>query len=253
MKTLFTKIVLATMLFGFCGTASAQKWLQKLEKATEKVSTVTDNLATAADSAIVASDADVFCWDSIPQYHAEKILLTDEEGNVIKNEDGTDCYRVFLVDQYGNKRSTSAVEAQQKQLRGQIGQITKKVGKGAAVGAFAKIASGKSSKSDIAKGAVTGALTGALASLGNMENVKNISSSLKEQKALVEAYSQNFTEEGEPVDASVDPESIEDLGLKDTTTLSQTAASVQAELESEEFNNASNDLLDNLDSIIGAA
>ena len=67
------------------------------------------------------------------------------------------------------------------------------------------------------------------------------------------AYEKNFTEEGDLKDATVDPSKIEDLGLKEDNCLSMTAEDVKKELASASFNDASNSVLDDLDSITDAA
>ena len=142
-KTIFVKALFVIALFSVCGSASAQGFLKKLGKAAKKmaentteVATTTDNSTPSLASALTtnADGSQTFSWDSIPQYHAEKVYLTDEQGNKINNTDGTPSYRVFLVDQFGNKRSKSAVEAQHKRIKTQIGQIWAKVGTGAVAG-----------------------------------------------------------------------------------------------------------------------
>ena len=102
-------------------------------------------------------------------------------------------------------------------------------------------------------GAAGGALTGAFASLGNISNIKKERKSLKQQEKLLAAYAQNFTDEGTPIDASVDPDKIGDLELKSDNTLTMTAAEVKDELASSDFSNADNSIFDDLDSVLGAA
>ena len=43
-------------------------------------------------------------WDKIPVYSAKKVVVTNSDGTPMLNEDGTPVTRVFLVDQFGNKR-----------------------------------------------------------------------------------------------------------------------------------------------------
>lgn len=260
-KTIFVKALFVIALFSVCGSASAQGFLKKLGKAAKKmaentteVATTTDNSTPSLASALTtnADGSQTFSWDSIPQYHAEKVYLTDEQGNKINNTDGTPSYRVFLVDQFGNKRSKSAVEAQHKRIKAQIGQIWAKVGTGAAAGALGGILGGGGLKGAVT-GAAGGALTGVFASLGNISNIKKERKSLKQQEKLLEAYAKNFTDEGTPIDASVDPDKIGDLELKSDNTLTMTAAEVKEELASSDFSNADNSIFDDLDSVLGAA
>ena len=91
-KTIFVKALFVIALFSVCGSASAQGFLKKLGKAAKKmaentteVDTTTDNSTPSLASALTtnADGSQTFSWDSIPQYHAEKVYLTDEQGNKI--------------------------------------------------------------------------------------------------------------------------------------------------------------------------
>ena len=186
-------------------------------------------------------------WNDIPVYTAQKVLVTDEAGNPVLNEDGTQQYRVFLVDQFGNKRSKEAVKAQQAKLNKAIGNILLSTGVGAGVGAVAGRTIGKELGSKTAGtilGALAGAVIGITSSKSDIEMAKKQRESLKQQKALLEAYAKTFSDEGKPVDAKVDLSQVEGLDLKEDNTLTMAAADIKKELESSDFSTTDDSAFD---------
>ena len=186
-------------------------------------------------------------WNDIPVYTAQKVLVTDEAGNPVLNEDGTQLYRVFLVDQFGNKRSKEAVKAQQAKLNKAIGNILLSTGVGAGVGAAAGRTIGKELGSKTAGtilGALAGAVVGITSSKSDIEMAKKQRESLKQQKALLEAYAKTFSDEGKPVDAKVDLSQVEGLDLKEDNTLTMAAADIKKELESSDFSTTDDSAFD---------
>lgn len=186
-------------------------------------------------------------WNDIPVYTAQKVLVTDEAGNPVLNEDGTQQYRVFLVDQFGNKRSKEAVKAQQAKLNKAIGNILLSTGVGAGVGAAAGRTIGKELGSKTAGtilGALAGAVVGITSSKSDIEMAKKQRESLKQQKALLEAYAKTFSDEGKPVDAKVDLSQVEGLDLKEDNTLTMAAADIKKELESSDFSTTDDSAFD---------
>lgn len=192
-----------------------------------KIASGTSALTATGDS-LVPDSMKKIKWDSIPVYTAKKVMVTDESGKPVLNADGTEQYHVFLFDQFGNKRSKEAVAAQQKKLNKAVGMIVAKVGGGALLG-------GLLGKGDI-KAIVTGAGTGVLLSIEDIEMAMAQKKSLKQQKKLLESYSTNFTDEGKPVDAKVDLSKLTDLDLNDENTMTMTAADIKKEIESKDFN-----------------
>lgn len=191
--------------------------------------------------------AKVIKWNDIPVYTAQKVLVTDEAGNPVLNEDGTQQYRVFLVDQFGNKRSKEAVKAQQAKLNKAIGNILLSTGVGAGVGAAAGRTIGKELGSKTAGtilGALAGAVVGITSSKSDIEMAKKQRESLKQQKALLEAYAKTFSDEGKPVDAKVDLSQVEGLDLKEDNTLTMAAADIKKELESSDFSTTDDSAFD---------
>lgn len=209
---LFSAIVCAC----FIGTnnANAQGFLNKVKKATDKVAQTTAAVTGSDDSGSSSS----INWSEIPIYTAQEYVVVDENNNPVLNEDGTQVIRVFLVDQNGNKRSAETVKAQQNALYSAAGKIIAKVGIGA----------GKGALSGGGKGAIAGAASGAIASAGDIKTIKDQKKSLDNQKKLLKAYQQNFTEEGVPVDATADLSKVKDLNINKENSNTMTEAEFQA-------------------------
>lgn len=241
--TIVKVVTVASMLFVSNQSANAQ-FFKKLGKAIEKTAKTVESTANAldevskaadatpstasslTDSGTAASDSVSIAWDKIPVFSAKRVNMTDENGNPVLLEDGTQDYRVLLVDQFGNKRSAQSVKAQIDIINQRVLAILAKVGLGAGIGALQNGLSG----------AAVGAGMGALASIDDISMAKKQKKSLKQQKILLAEYQKNFTEEGKPINAKVDPTKLEGLDLKEDNALSMTAADIKKELESEDFN-----------------
>lgn len=111
-------------------------------------------------------------WSNVPVYSAQKVVETDADGKEVLNEDGTPAYRVFLIDQNGNKRSKEAVDAQIKQVNNAVLRITAKVGAPLLLGIL-------TGKKDVA---IIGSLTGGLLSIGDIVSAYKLKMSLGKQK-----------------------------------------------------------------------
>lgn len=184
-----------------------------------------------------------FDWKTVPVFTTQVVLLTDDDGSPILNEDGTQQRRIFLVDQFGNRRSKESVSAQHKAITKAIARISGKVGLGAALGGLygygvGKL-QGKSDKEateDAAVIAVAGALAGYSFTEEDREIAKAQRSSLKEQEKMIKTYQKTFTDEGIPVDASVDLSNVNGIDFTKGEPVSLAANDVKKELESEAFN-----------------
>ena len=242
--TIVKVVTVASLLFVSNQSANAQ-FFKKLGKAIEKTAKTVESTANALDEVsktadatpstassltdggtAAASDSVSIAWDKIPVFSAKRVNMTDENGNPVLLEDGTQDYRVLLVDQFGNKRSAQSVKAQIDIINQRVLAILAKVGLGAGIGALQNGLSG----------AAVGAGMGALASTDDISMAKKQKKSLKQQKILLAEYQKNFTEEGKPINAKVDPTKLEGLDLKEDNALSMTAADIKKELESEDFN-----------------
>ena len=242
--TIVKVVTVAGMLFVSNQSANAQffkklgKAIEKTAKTVESTANALDEVSKAADATpstassltdggtAAASDSVSIAWDKIPVFSAKRVNMTDENGNPVLLEDGTQDYRVLLVDQFGNKRSAQSVKAQIDIINQRVLAILAKVGLGAGIGALQNGLSG----------AAVGAGMGALASIDDISMAKKQKKSLKQQKILLAEYQKNFTEEGKPINAKVDPTKLEGLDLKEDNALSMTAADIKKELESEDFN-----------------
>ena len=243
--TTIVKVVTVTSILLVNNLSVNAQFFKKLGKAIEKTAKTVESTANALDEVsksadatpstassltdggtAAASDSVSIAWDKIPVFSAKRVNMTDENGNPVLLEDGTQDYRVLLVDQFGNKRSAQSGKAQIDIINQRVLAILAKVGLGAGIGALQNGLSG----------AAVGAGMGALASIDDISMAKKQKKSLKQQKILLAEYQKNFTEEGKPINAKVDPTKLEGLDLKEDNALSMTAADIKKELESEDFN-----------------
>lgn len=229
MKTFILKSLLALIVLGFSATPASAQLGKLLGKSKAKTETAVAD-TSAVDSATAAID-----WDNIPIYHAQLVYLTDDDGNPLLNEDGTQQTRVMLIDQFGNYRSQAAVDAQRKKLKKYIGNIIAKVGGGAAVGAATGLLTGKG-LGGAAVGAAAGAVAGLGLSAGDIKKARELNKSLKAQDKMMEAYAKNFTNEGEKVDAAANIESIDGLTIDKEAAVSKTAGEIKSIVDDENFN-----------------
>ena len=193
-RFIFKSVAICGLMLIGVNQMCAQGFLKKLSKAADKVSSTVSAVTGAADSSNVAADTaavKALKWDNIPVYHAEKRVLTFEDGTPKKNDDGSPMVRVFLVDQFNNVRSAEAVKEQQKKLNKAINNILLKVGGGAAVG----VAGGLLASKGKAKGALIGGAVGAAAGLAlsakDIKAAKAQKKSLKQQEELIAKYQEN--------------------------------------------------------------
>ena len=234
--TFFCKALMLMALLCVGSQASAQGFLNKLKKATDKVtetvSSVTGSSDTAADTATVKVQ-----WDKLPVYKAELVYILDSiSGDTLRNEDGTALFRVVLRDQFGNQQTPETVKAQQKIVNDAVAAILIKVGGGALIGGLAKGG----------KGAAIGAGVGAVASAGDIAQATKWKKVLNQQKKLLKAYNENFTDEGKPKDASMDPSKIEDLSLDKSSATTASEDKVMKDFQNAKDTETKGGTLDDL-------
>lgn len=241
-NTLF-KLMLFVSFFTLAHQVEAQSWLKKLNKSIDKGLRAVDKGLNDVEKGLDSADKALnnpapatkdstqtqksIKWDSIPVYTMAKVNEVDADGKPLLNEDGTQKFRVFLKDQFGNIRSAEAVKAQQKKLWTAIGNITAKVG----IGALA----GGALEGDV-EGAAKGAAVGAVASLQDIEMAIRQKKSLNQQKILLKEYQNKFNEEGFPKDAKVDLSKYKDFGLTEENTLTKSSEEIKTMCNSGEFN-----------------
>lgn len=227
MKSKVTKIVFAVIMAMCVSNVSAQGFLDKISKGLDKVDDAmkkVDDVTGQLTSATAVDSTKKIQWDKIPEYHAEKIVIKDKDGNVVKNTDGTEDYRVMLIDQFGNIRSQEVADAQVKKLTSKILLIVGKVGGGALLGGL--MGGGK--------GAAAGAVGGLLLSIDDIKMATKLNKSLKKQRKLIDEYKKSYTDEGKPVSASVDMKKIAGMEILDNN-LSKDSEEILAIINSAEF------------------
>ena len=172
------------LLFMLCAPAkvSAQGFLKKM-------------LNTSTSEVNASKSILKINYESIPTYTIKEVRYGT------KNADGTENVSYFLVDQNGNIRTAEAVNAQHKQLGMAVRAILAKVGLGAAIGGV----------TEGLDGAAVGAVSGAVASIGDISQARKLKKSLAAQKKLIADYEKNFTKEGKPVSAQVDVSKIKGI------------------------------------------
>jgi len=230
---LFKSLAICAMMLIGANHVSAQSFLNKSKKALSSESTKDKTDPVENDTVVKALK-----WDKIPVYTAKKIVLTKSDGTPMLNEDGTPVTRVLLVDQFGNKRSYEAVQAQYEAIEKAVNRIVLKVGSGAAVGALSGLALSKGKGKGAAVGAAAGAAAGLALSAKDIKEAKAQKKSIKQQKQLLEAYQKCFTAEGTPIDASVDLSNVDGFDFTAGESVSETAEALKAELASEAFNSS---------------
>lgn len=234
-KSFLSKALLVVLLgAGMCAAnASAQGFLKKAKAA---VSGVTSSASSDATTTAADTTANKLNKDDIPVYHCEMFYIKDEAGNDVLNEDGTKAYRVYLVNQKGQRVTAEAAAAQSKEINKAILTIAGKVGLSAGIGAL----------SGGGKGALVGVATGLGMSVSDIMLIVKLKKDINKQKKVLEAYQKSFDEEGKPLDASVDPTKIKDLSIDSKNAVSETAAKLKDELLTEAPTNES------IDALIGA-
>jgi len=242
MKSLILKgIVLMTILSFSTEGVMAQGFLKKLKKGVESVTSTN----TSEDQSKQPSDS-VDVKDLLanpPAYSIKKVVLTDENGEKITNEDGTIKYHYLVIDDNTGKVCTA--EHSKKIVNAKLkayGTILAKVGSSAAIGALGGLMQ-KDKKAAIA-GAATGAAAGLLASADDIKQIKKLNKSLKAYKKQLEAYQKTFTEEGTPIDASINLADVDGIDFTEAEELTKSAADVKAELAE---SSAASESLDDVD------
>ena len=236
MKTVIFKLLLCVAVLGISQSVSAQFSLKGLAKAVtdapEQKTKSTEAADTIKDKINVAD---------IPAYTCQKVYETDEQGNRLKNEDGTDKYIVQLIDKNGNPVSAAAAEAQVKKINSAILTIAAKVGVGAAMGAL----SGKKN------GALYGLAAGIGLSVPDIINVVKLKKDSNKQKKALELYRQSFDEEGKLLTASVDSKTLKELNISDDNAVSKSTAQIEKEISSDSYKEIPSN--ESLDALLGAA
>lgn len=250
MKSLILRgmLLVAALSFNAEGVV-AQGFLKKLKKGVESV-TSTNTSETQSGQEQPTDSVDVKeLLANPPAYSIKKVVLTDENGEKITNEDGTVKYHYLVIDDNTGKVCTA--EHSKKIVNARLksfGTILAKVGGSAAVGALGGLL--KKDKKAALKGAAIGAAAGLLASTDDIKKIKALNKSLKEYKKQLEVYQKTFTEEGTPIDASINLADVEGIDFTDTEEMTKSLAEFKAEVAESKAESESLDDVD-FDEAIG--
>lgn len=213
---------------------SAQSFLKKLKSAAEKMESVTKtvNEVTGGESTEQKAENDSISpkefLENAPSYSVKKVTETDSLGNAITNEDGTARYKYLLIDKNGKACAPNTAKKHLNSVLKSGAFILLKVGGGATAGALLGKKFGGSKGAWI--GAGVGAAAGVLASMNDIKAVKEQVKLMKECKKVLSAYQNTFTEEGLPMDASVDLSNVDGINFSECEEITKSAADVRAEL-----------------------
>lgn len=225
MKSLFLKCACAVALMAFCVTgASAQGFLKKLKKAADTVTGMTETMADTTATAPEDSVSTKEYLSNLPSYRVVQMIETGEDGDTLRNEDGTIQYKYLVYDQNNKVCDANTAKKHLASALKSGGAILLKMGAGAAAGALtAKAAGGSKKKAWL--GAGIGAATGLLASAGDIKEIKKQMKLRRGYLKAIEAYQKTFNDEGFPLDANADLSDYEDCEI-----VCKPAAVVQQEL-----------------------
>lgn len=165
----------------------------------------------------------------VPEFKISKMTLTDENGKVMVNNDGTEKYYYFITDDKDNAWDATTVSGVLAARRKLYGNILKKVGAGAASGALLGAIQGD--WKSVAIGAGTGALAGLGLSITDIKQIRKINKGLKKFDDLVEEYQRAITDEGLPKDANPDYAAIDKALEIEGDTVQKALAEVMQEIE----------------------
>lgn len=229
MKSLLLKSFTLIVFFA-CTIVSvhAQGFFGKLKNVVETVANVTDpkpNDSISADSMQFNPKGFV---ESVPNYMVKKVIETDSLGNQMKNDDGTVRYKYLLIDKDGKVCEKNTAKKHLNKTLKLGGVIIAKVGAAAALGATVGLLKG-GSKKEVLIDLGGGACIGLLASIGEMKEIKNQVQLMKECKKVLAAYEKTFTDEGEPMDATVDLTNVDGINFAECEEITKSSEEVKME------------------------
>ena len=210
-------------------TRAIDKGTKELDKVTTNLTGDTnatqDNTSSATDSTKINKE---YLIDDAPHYTVKKVYETAENGDTLRNDDGTIRAHYLVFDKNDKVCDANTAQKMSNSRLKAYGNILAKVGGGAALGVAAGLLS-KDKKAALA-GGLTGALAGLALSSGDMKKIKELNKSLKAYKSTLAAYQKTFTEEGLPIDATVDLSNVDGIDFTKADELTKEAAEVKAEL-----------------------
>ena len=244
-KTVKTMFAAGIMLLAFTATSQAGTSATNSCNHAIEAMAVTDDGTQKLDSAKIKA---FLLNDTLSTLKVRKIIQIGENGDTLRNDDGTVKYYYFLTDVNGTVYDAGSVEIILKAR----GKLWKKFGAKTGLGALAGAGLGylKGGAEGAITGAVSGAATGALLSANEIKQIAKANKNLKKIRKSLEAYKETFTEEGLPKDPSVDLSKVKGLeDLDKAEPLSKETAELMAELNTSVASANSLEALD-LDSIL---
>lgn len=165
--------------------------------------------------------------DRLTTLTVKKVVLTGENGDTLRYDDGSVKYYYLFVDKDGKYYNISIIDNMLK-VRGQATKaILTTIGASTLTGAL----SGGGS------GLIKGLGVGVIASLPHIKTIKKINKNLKSLRKILEPYRETFTEEGLPKDPKADLSKVKGLeDLDKSEALSGDAAKIKEELDTENAN-----------------
>lgn len=243
MKSILMRVTMVIVaLWIGCEAASAQKWLNKLQSGLDKATAATDKVMNKVDE-VTESVADGSMLDdmainadslktellSTMTFDVKKVTETDDEGNILQNEDGTERVRYLLIDQDGKVcDATTAQKLISKRLK-EYGKILGKTAGAAALGAASGFLSGGGTKG-IIEGAAAGTVAGLAMSIDDMKNIRSLNKSIKNYKNTIAAYQKTFTDEGALIDAAVDLSNVDGINFSNVESTTMPSSQIEKEL-----------------------
>lgn len=253
MKTFFLKFTFMVIAISCFNTGVySQSFLNKLKNAAKKVESVTGPVTNSTDDKEAVADTSTVSskefLENVPSYSVKKVIETDSLGNELKNEDGTVIYRYLLIDKNGQVCEKNTARKHLNNALKSGGAILAKVGVGAGVGAVGALLGG-GSKKDALIGAGVGAAAGLLASAGDIKEIKNQVKLMKECKNVLAAYEKTFTDEGTPIDASVDLTNVDGINFAECEEIAKSSEDIKKEFMASKIEGESLDDIDLPDSL----
>lgn len=214
MKTLSKIFALLLLQMSFVTTASANTLL----KGTASYEAPLSLNLNASDEKKDTLSRDML----LGTYSVKKVIETDENGNQLLNDDGTVKYYYLVIDNNGNVCDATTAQAMVKFRNKAYRKIILNVALGGGLGAY----EGKGKL----EGILAGTLTGVLTSVEDIATIFTLNKQLKTLKKTLVAYKKTFTDEGLPIDPSVDLSDVDGIDFTKSEELTKTAADVKAEL-----------------------
>lgn len=229
------KILICLIAIALTETVSAQGFLGKVKNMAKSATSSTQAEATETAGNKIKVD-------EIPTYTAKKVYELDENGERIKNEDGTDKYRVMLVNNKGEYVTPEYAKEQHKKINNAILAIAGKAAVGAGVGAL----------SGGGKGALIGLASGLGLSVPDLMTIIKMKKDINKQSKVLAAYEKSFNEEGLPTSAKLDPKVLKDLNLSEDNSVSSSTADIMKELEAAKTKTADSENSESLEALLAA-